>query len=151
MCYRVTRFRYPQGWNTKRAPGERPDLSASWLRPDREPGRWALLSRRRSYQYWTQIHWATPPWMTDEMWVAVRKIYESATPGFDEVDHIVPLKHPLVCGLNVPWNMRRETVRYNQSKSNNYWPDCPDHLCPERNLPADMFGDHIPHQTRLAL
>lgn len=89
--------------------------------------------------------------MTPELWAQVRAIYEQATAGIDEVDHIVPLSHPLVCGLNVPWNLRVTPKWYNQSKSNNYWPDCPDHLCPQRNLPADMFGAPEPHQLGLAL
>lgn len=81
----------------------------------------------------------------------MRDLYESANGAFEQVDHIVPLSHPLVCGLNVPWNLSKETIYYNQRKSNNYWPYCPDHLCPERNLPVDMFGEQEPHQQRLAL
>ncbi len=85
------------------------------------------------------------------MWEGARVIYESAVGGVHEVDHIVPLKHPLVCGLNVPWNLKALPIRDNQLKSNNYWPDCPDHLCPEKNLPRDMFGVFEPYQMRLGL
>lgn len=139
----MTRFRMPPGWvnhmkNEERDIFKRPPLRG-WLAPNRN-----MLGQthsvKRSYQYWSQIHWATPPWMTKEMWLAVKEIYESATPGIHEIDHIVPLKHKLVCGLNVPWNLKREDKRVNQLKSNNHWPNCPDHLDPVKNLPEDMFG-----------
>jgi len=146
----VTRFRYPCGWNTQRQPGERPNITSTWLDESNKPGLFAKQSYKRSYQYWSQIHWATPPWMTEDMWDAVRQTYESAIPGVHEVDHIVPLKHPLVCGLNVPWNLEVIGKMPNQQKSNHYWPDCPDHLCPVLNLPVDMFGfNDEPYQLTL--
>ena len=139
----MTRFRYPVGWNTQHQPGKRPNIAGTWLGDESN-------NHTRSYQYWSQIHWATPPWMTEDMWDAVRLIYESAVPGVHEVDHIVPLKHPLVCGLNVPWNLKAIGRIPNQQKSNHWWPNCPDHLCPVGNLPVDMFGfNDEPHQLTL--
>jgi hypothetical protein len=37
--------------------------------------------------------------------------------------HIVPLNHPYVCGLHVPWNMRVVPWRVNASKGNAFNPD----------------------------
>lgn len=41
------------------------------------------------------------------------------------VDHIVPLRHPLVCGLHVEHNLRVVPASVNQMKGNRHWPDMP--------------------------
>lgn len=42
------------------------------------------------------------------------------------VDHIVPLHHPLVCGLHVDNNLREIPLKSNLSRGNNdWWPDAP--------------------------
>lgn len=42
-----------------------------------------------------------------------------------EVDHLVPLKHPLVCGLHCEANLVPAPARVNRSKGNRHWPDMP--------------------------
>lgn len=72
---------------------------------------------------------AAPPW-TDKN--AVAAIYAQCKamnkrdgPKSWAVDHIVPLNHPLVCGMHIDVNL--QIIRYNENciKSNNWWPDMP--------------------------
>ncbi len=74
---------------------------------------------------------ATPPWANkaaiDSIYVEARKVSEE-TGVEHQVDHVVPLQHPLVCGLHVEKNLRIIPRSINQSKGNRYWPDCPDEI-----------------------
>lgn len=48
---------------------------------------------------------------------AVRDFYK-ATPKGMVVDHKIPLNHPSVCGLHVPWNLQYLTPEENRKKGN---------------------------------
>lgn len=68
---------------------------------------------------------ATPAWADlDE----IMAVYSEAEKLSDEtgtryeVDHIVPLNSPLVCGLHVRVNLRIITKSENSSKGNRWWP-----------------------------
>jgi hypothetical protein len=67
---------------------------------------------------------ASPPWITAEDKQQIKQLYLEArrlTKQHGElyvVDHIVPLRSDLVCGLNVPWNLRVITQVENLAKSN---------------------------------
>jgi hypothetical protein len=68
---------------------------------------------------------ATPPWIKGadlaSFYRAARRMTElSGEPH--EVDHIIPLVHPAVCGLNVPWNLRVIDAAWNREKSNQFQP-----------------------------
>ena len=76
-----------------------------------------------SFQYWTKIYWATPPWISKYIPI-MRRLYET-TPKGHQLDHIVPLKSDLVCGLHVPWNFQHLPRLVNQHKSNRMWPGHP--------------------------
>lgn len=48
----------------------------------------------------------------------------SETTGVDYVcAHIVPLNHPYVCGLTVPWNLTIKTRAQNAHEGNRFHPD----------------------------
>jgi len=67
---------------------------------------------------------ATPVWLTDEDSRNIQAVYMMSERlakcvGIPhEVDHIVPLKSELVCGLHVPWNLAAIPKTLNRSKGN---------------------------------
>lgn len=69
---------------------------------------------------------AMPPWADLD---AIAKIYEARVAAVElfeipvHVDHTVPLKSKLVCGLHCEANLRLFPGRENQAKSNRSWPD----------------------------
>jgi len=59
---------------------------------------------------------ATPKWANLEK---IKQIYLNCPKGF-HVDHIVPLKNSVVCGLHVENNLEIVTAKYNLKKSNKF-------------------------------
>lgn len=87
------------------------DRNTIWVRADTK-------ARRRKHRE------ATPPWLSREQKAQIRELYKIAitmtkTTGEQYViDHIVPLRSDVVCGLHVPWNLRVITQEQNLLKSN---------------------------------
>jgi 5-methylcytosine-specific restriction endonuclease McrA len=92
---------------------------------------WIRNSNRAPYI--TQVMLSAPPWVDlkvlREMQQAARELTK-ATGHLHVLDHRVPLNHPHVCGLTVPWNLQIIHWRANLSKGNRWHPD---------QLP--LFGD----------
>lgn len=71
---------------------------------------------------------ATPKWANEFF---IEEAYELARlrtqlTGIEwQVDHIVPLRHPLVQGLHCEQNLQVIPAKVNQKKGNRYWPDMP--------------------------
>lgn len=67
---------------------------------------------------------ATPPWLTPAdlleivEWYRAAKDYQWLSNEQLQVDHIIPLKSPIVCGLHVPWNLQVLSRSENRKKTN---------------------------------
>lgn len=73
-----------------------------------------------------QVRSREPLWVDRYAMNAIRKYrawltVESGVPY--SIDHIVPINHPLVCGLHVQNNLCVIPLLDNIRKSNNWWPD----------------------------
>lgn len=85
---------------------------------------WLRRHPRRSYIVAAVL--SAPPWTDRKALNALRDEARrlTALTGVEHVlDHIVPLCHPYVCGLTVPWNLRVITRAQNAAKSNHWTPD----------------------------
>ena len=93
---------YQQAWKSRNVDKVRADTKA----------------RRRKHRQ------ATPAWLTTDQKRSIREIYRVAivttkiTGERYVVDHIIPLRSDIVCGLHVPWNLRVTTHAENLTKSN---------------------------------
>jgi hypothetical protein len=71
---------------------------------------------------------ATPSWANlffIEEAYHLAKVRSSATGLKWEVDHIVPLRSKIVCGLHVEHNLAVIPRKLNQAKGNRWWPNMP--------------------------
>lgn len=96
---------------------------------------------QRGQRYYTHLWNAQPPWAESSL---IRDLYRRARcMRMDgqavEVDHIIPLIHPLVCGLHVRDNLRIIARDVNQKKSNNTFPGMP---YEQRDLFARWIAPH---------
>lgn len=84
----------------------------------------AIKARRRAAEVNALVPWSDP--------AEIFAIYATAqstteqTGEAHEVDHIVPLVSPYVCGLHVHHNLRIIPKLHNCSKGNRWWPEMPD-------------------------
>ena len=75
-------------------------------------------------RYRNQKTQAMPVWANEQeirAFYAEAKRVTQATGTQHEVDHIIPLKSPLVCGLHTPINLRVISKAENRSKSNHLY------------------------------
>ena len=90
----------------------------TWKENNKTQVRADTKARRRKHRE------ATPPWLTRKQKSEIRQLYQIAitmtqTTGEQYVvDHIVPLRSDVICGLHVPWNLRVITQEENLKKSN---------------------------------
>lgn len=86
---------------------------------------------RRMAQYRATQANATPAWANqffiEEIYDLAKRRTKLKTGGVEKwsVDHIVPLKSPIVCGLHVHNNLQVIPAVKNSEKGNRHWPDMP--------------------------
>lgn len=116
------------GWRTKNA-----DVAAArpkaWREANAERYRECLRNWSRenaarknalNAAYKASVVNACPQWLTKEHKQKIRKTYAYAKAFGCHVDHIVPLKGKMVCGLHVPWNLQILDPHSNISKGNRH-------------------------------
>lgn len=87
------------------------------------PKRRLSKSRLRAKLYRKKLKQATPPWADAERikWYYTNaKAFTRATGVLHTVDHVIPLKGELVCGLHVHNNLQILTHAENMSKGNTF-------------------------------
>jgi hypothetical protein len=96
------------------------EYDAAWR--DANRARYRAFHRRRQ----TLKVQACPTWLTEDQIAAMVANYEQSERLtremgiLHEVDHIIPLNHPDVCGLHVPWNLQVLPREKNRQKSNSF-------------------------------
>jgi hypothetical protein len=104
----------------------------------------------KEYYFATARRWAiqklkaVPIWFdrvsVDEIYLK-RKLLTDSTGVKHDVDHIVPLRSPYVCGLHWHGNLVLLTATENRSKGNRCWPDMPDLSDPELRGMVEAFKE----------
>lgn len=110
------RAAYTRRWKAANLERTRAAIRAHYYR--NKPRYRARNARRKRH-----IRQATPSWANDHKIEAFYRLaaFKTRTTGIPHVvDHIVPLRSPLVCGLHCPANLRVITHEENQKKSNSF-------------------------------
>lgn len=102
------------------------DKARNWHREQnyQTSERWRLNNKSKAAagtaRYRALKNKATPAWLTAEQHQEIQLIYDRAAELGLFVDHIVPLRGKIVCGLHVPWNLQMLTRSANSKKSNTF-------------------------------
>ena len=86
----------------------------------------AWVSNSSRSKYIAAVLLSAPPWVDRKALYALHEEAQALTRSTGRrhvLDHIVPLNHPRVCGLTVPWNLQITTWGANAAKSNRWCPD----------------------------
>lgn len=86
----------------------------------------AWISNNARAPYIAAVCLSAPPWVDRKQLELLRAWAQAMTAMTGELyvlDHIIPVNHPLVCGLTVPWNLRVVHWRVNGAKGNRWNPN----------------------------
>lgn len=97
----------------------------NWIKRNREKVN-AAYARRRAAKVLAVPKWANH-FFINEIYDLAKRRTALKTGGHDSwhVDHSVPLKSDLVCGLHVEHNLQVVPASINLSKNNRHWPEMP--------------------------
>jgi len=112
-------------------------VSRHWYFPtkrDGTPRSLECIKDPNAKRWYETLYQRCPPWCTQDMLEPIYKQRDAMRAhGFNvEVDHIMPLRHPLFCGLHVPCNLQVISAKANAFKSNRRYPGHPQ---------SEMFSD----------
>lgn len=94
----------------------------------RRPAKRALLKFSGGREVWAKWQRTRPSLEDKRIFLDLQRlgrIYTAVTGVQHSVDHVVPLNHPIVCGLHRVANFEVLPLADNVRKSNNWWPDMP--------------------------
>lgn len=112
----------------KRRLSKNPDYGKQWYKAQCENRSEEFRAKQRANdnkRRAAEIN-ATPPWLDAIHLAQIQEFYDVAVARSTqmgvphEVDHIVPLKHKIVGGLHVPWNLQVLTREENRAKGNKF-------------------------------
>ncbi len=83
--------------------------------------------RRHRVEYYAQLYRATPKWADTKAMAAIYRECRRRRDAGEKVvvDHRVPMKSKIVCGLHNQFNLCIITEVENIKKGNHTWPDSP--------------------------
>lgn len=105
----------------------------------------AYLSAREMARY-ARKRSATPKWANIEAMTAFyeqAQLFTNLTGIKYQVDHVIPLQSPYVCGLHCEDNLAVITADENVKKGNRWWPDMPNISENEESLGARRSSELI--------
>lgn len=82
----------------------------------------AWLQRSKRKAYILAVIRSAPPWVLDAelKLIQLRARQTTELSGVEHhISHVIPLNHPRVCGLTVPWNLDIKPAKVNLAESNN--------------------------------
>jgi hypothetical protein len=96
---------------------ENQDLAKSYEKKWRDSNRHMRLAAQAAYR--SAKDSATPKWLTSSHKKNIQEFYKNCPKGM-EVDHIVPIRSNVACGLHVPWNLQYLPAKINHAKASNF-------------------------------
>ena len=123
------RAQNPDKWKAaqKKWLAANPEWKKNWDRENLDKHR-ANMARRNAAKLRATPKWANEFFISEAYHLAALRT--KATGFAWHVDHIVPLRSKLVCGLHVEHNLRVIPAVDNARKGNRYWPDCHSEIRP---------------------